>query len=373
VGEGHVVDRRVALHLLHEPEPLLGEGERQVAVARRRHDRRRGGAAGVAEPRLHLRRQLGQAGALEDDADRELDPERLADAGDQPRGEERVAAQVEEVVLTPTRSTPSSSPQAAASSSSTGVRGGPPAAPCGRAVTESGSGRARRSTLPLGVSGSASSSTKAEGTMCSGRRSRRCRLSSAAPGAASATTSRPPAARRRRRRGRGPPPRGPPGCSSSTASISPGSMRKPRTLTCWSARPRNSRPPSGSRRARSPERYSRAPGSAEGVGDEALGGERRPAEVAARHPRAADVQLPHHPGGHRLPRASSRCTDRSGMGTPIGEAARRDVRRAERPPGDVHGGLGDPVHVDQPRPVGPAPVAQPRSVAGSSASPPKIT
>ena len=42
--------------------------------------------------------------------------------------------------------------------------------------------------------------------------------------------------------------------AASAASISPGSMRKPRTLTCGSMRPRNSMRPSGARRARSPVR-----------------------------------------------------------------------------------------------------------------------
>ena len=41
---------------------------------------------------------------------------------------------------------------------------------------------------------------------------------------------------------------------ASAASISPSSMRKPRTLTWWSSRPRNSSVPSGSQRARSPVR-----------------------------------------------------------------------------------------------------------------------
>ena len=44
------------------------------------------------------------------------------------------------------------------------------------------------------------------------------------------------------------------GCSASALSISPSSMRKPRTFTCWSTRPRKSIVPSGSQRARSPVR-----------------------------------------------------------------------------------------------------------------------
>ena len=51
------------------------------------------------------------------------------------------------------------------------------------------------------------------------------------------------------------------GWRARTASISPGSMRKPRILSCWSARPRNSSTPSARHRARSPVRYIRVPGA----------------------------------------------------------------------------------------------------------------
>ena len=50
-----------------------------------------------------------------------------------------------------------------------------------------------------------------------------------------------------------------PACCSSTASISPGSIRKPRSFTCASARPKNSSTPSARHRARSPVRYIRLP------------------------------------------------------------------------------------------------------------------
>ena len=70
---------------------------------------------------------------------------------------------------TPTRGTPSTSPRCAASSSSVGVARGD-VARRRRPWPASGAGSALRSTLPLGVSGSASSTTKAEGTMYSGSR-----------------------------------------------------------------------------------------------------------------------------------------------------------------------------------------------------------
>ncbi|KYF88474.1 hypothetical protein BE20_22850 [Sorangium cellulosum] len=67
------------------------------------------------------------------------------------------------------------------------------------------------------------------------------RLSPGSSSRATTTTSRTPGARDRH------------------ASISPSSTRKPRILTWKSLRPRYSTLPSGSRRARSPVRYSRPP------------------------------------------------------------------------------------------------------------------
>ena len=112
---------------------------------------------------------------------------------------------------------------------------------------------------------SASSATKAEGTIGSGRRSRRkARSWAGSPSPPSETDVRDQplvtgldlaewrasttACRTL-------------GWLPSTASISPGSTRTPRTLTWLSARPRNSTSPPGSQRARSPVRYRRAPDS----------------------------------------------------------------------------------------------------------------
>ena len=123
------------------------------------------------------------------------------------------------------------------------------------------------------------------------------------------------------RPGPAPLPAATPGCSTSAASISPGSIRKPRIFTCSSARPRNSSAPSARQRTRSPVRYSRAPGLAERVGHEPLGGQLRPAEVAARQAVAADVQLARHAHRDRAAVARparrpwcSRSAGRSGSG-----------------------------------------------------------
>ncbi len=95
----HVVERAARVHLLEEPEPLLGERQRQRAGARDRAKRRRGpyGIAGhrVGDPGGHG----GQGGGLEHGAHRQLDAEAVAHAGEQLGGAQRVAAQGEEVVV----------------------------------------------------------------------------------------------------------------------------------------------------------------------------------------------------------------------------------------------------------------------------------
>ncbi len=87
---------------------------------------------------------------------------------------------------TPTRSTPSTSAQIPARSSSPTERG----AAYASSVVLSGAGSARRSILPLAVTGSCSSTTYAPGTMysgtCSATCARSCPAASSAP--ASGTT-----------------------------------------------------------------------------------------------------------------------------------------------------------------------------------------
>ncbi|CAM3253275.1 hypothetical protein COSO111634_08400 [Corallococcus soli] len=71
----------------------------------------------------------------------------------------------------PTDSTRSNCPHSPASSTSVGVPGA--TKPCS-ARGASGTGSAARSTLPLGVSGSASSTITTDGTIDSGNRRRAC-------------------------------------------------------------------------------------------------------------------------------------------------------------------------------------------------------
>ena len=129
-----------------------------------------------------------------------------------------------------------------------------------------GAGSARRSSFPAGDSGSASSTTTADGTMYPGSTRAAAARSTAGSSSAPAAGTTYPASRLS------------PGWSSrttaaacatpgkpaSTASTSPSSTRNPRTFTWSSARPRYSSSPAAVHRARSPVRYIRSPAAPDG-------------------------------------------------------------------------------------------------------------
>ena len=205
----HVVERPPGLQAVEEPEPLLGEGERQAAAPRgargtARRGRRRlqpAPATAVRDPSTARdgAREVGEARQLEQAAQRELDAEGLAEARDELGGEERVAAELEEAVAGARPPAPRGAPPRSAASSSSkrpaGAADGRRRRPRRPAVGRSPAGRAaraRRSTLPLGVSGRASRATKAAGTMWLGE------ARGGGPRGA------PPAARPGRRPGRAP-------------------------------------------------------------------------------------------------------------------------------------------------------------------------
>ena len=89
---------------------------------------------------------------------------------------------------------------------------------------------------------------------------------------------------------------------------------------------------------------------AEGIGDEALRRESGTAQIAASQPAAGHVQFPCDPGRHGLqpvvqdvqPQVRYATADRA-ITISIGCLA------IERNVGHMHGGLGDAVHVDEPR------------------------
>ena len=154
----------------------------------------------------------------------------------------------------PTVSTRSRSPNRPANTSSRGPSGGTNPAPASRRAA-SGAGSAAWSTLPTGLSGTASRPTNTSGTMWPGSVADRNSRSAAAvgsvvPEATTQATSRcdspssPRSAPTTHSRT--------PGWADSAASTSPGSMRWPRTFSWPSARPRKAYVPSGRRRTRSP-------------------------------------------------------------------------------------------------------------------------
>ena len=103
-GEGDVVGGAARFQLVQKPQALLGEGERQLVFGRperprERDERRR------REPQAARQLQVGQGGEtghrrrLEHRLDRQLHPERLPHPRDQPGGQERVPAELEETVV----------------------------------------------------------------------------------------------------------------------------------------------------------------------------------------------------------------------------------------------------------------------------------
>ena len=116
-----------------------------------------------------------------------------------------------------------------------------------------GAGRAPRSSLPWIVTGSLSRTTQCDGTAWAGSEAAawaRIRSTSTPAPATWATSALPPA--RSSRNDTAAPVTA--GAAPRTASTSPSSMRKPRSLTCSSLRPTKWRRPSPSRRTRSPVR-----------------------------------------------------------------------------------------------------------------------
>jgi hypothetical protein len=95
----HVVGRRPRLELLDEPEALLGEGERQAGGGGARQQGR-GLAGGLgAQQSGEARRQLGDGRRVEQPAQRDLDAEHGAQPRDRLDGDQRAASQLEEVFV----------------------------------------------------------------------------------------------------------------------------------------------------------------------------------------------------------------------------------------------------------------------------------
>ena len=209
--------------------------------ARQRRPRRRRARQPHRQPRRGRR--------VEHRPHRQLRAQHHPDPADQPHRQQRMAAQVEEIVLGPTRSTPEDLREHL-TQDLLAHRGRPPAP--GPAGVLRG-GQRGRSTFPFTVTGSASSTTTADGTMYSGSRPAAYSRTDAASPAPSCPASPCPAAGTTYPVSRLSPGASSrtittacatPGCAASTASTSPGSTRNPRILTWSSARPANTSSPS---------------------------------------------------------------------------------------------------------------------------------
>ncbi len=321
--ERDVVPRAGLVLALQRPQPPLGEGRRQRVRVLQRPQRRAAGAAAV-----EAAGERGDGRRLEQVADRQLGAEPRADAAEQAHAEQRVAAEGEEVVLRTDLRQPEQLGEELGEDVLLRRRGArEPAASAPR----SGAGSAARSSLPLGV----------ERQLGERDDRRRHHVIRQRRGGVAAQRGRVELGAVRRDGVRDEPRR--PGSSSrssataratagwraSTASISAGSMRKPRSLTWSSARPRKSSAPSARQRARSPVRYIRSP-ARERVGDEALGGQVGPAEVAAREPVAGDVELPARAGRQRAQGRSRTYARVFGSGGRSGRARRPSRARHAR-------------------------------------------
>ncbi len=350
----HVVGGAPRLELVEEPEPLLRERERQRSASRGTRD---AAAAPASLRRLPAPPRSAPArpatvGASNTPRSGSSTPKTLAHPRDQLRGEQRVAAELEEVVARRRRARRRARSAQIAGQQllhrASAARADAPARRRGASGAGRAGGRPCRS-----ASAAAPRGRRTPTAPCTpaGARCRKPRSSRGRERRRGRRRRRPAACRPARPRAPAPPPRARPGARASAASISPSSMRKPRTLTWWSIRPRNSSCPSGRQRARSPVRYSRAPGSVERIGHEALGRQLRPVQIAARQTRAAEVQLAGHADRHRLQAPVEHVGPRVVHGRPIGGA--RSVARSTSAPGRVGRVLRRAVEVADPLDVRP--------------------
>ena len=127
--------------------------------------------------------------------------------------------------------------------------------------------------------------------------------------------------------------------------------------------------PVGAQRTRSPVRYMRAPGHRTGTPRTAAGQPRRP--TYPRHTAPATYSSPTTPAA---PDATSRPARRSrgGQRHPDGTAMGLRVGGDDLAEGGMHRGLGNAIHVDQPRPILDACPAN-SAAARLHASPPNTT
>ncbi|MCG3144890.1 MAG: hypothetical protein HONDAALG_02413 [Gammaproteobacteria bacterium] len=98
-GAGHVVSGVARLQLIHEPEPLLSERERQTPIPRNGLQGRRLKPVRGAHRRFDALRQTGDRRRFKEASQRQFHLERFAHARKRLRGQQRMPAQIEEAVM----------------------------------------------------------------------------------------------------------------------------------------------------------------------------------------------------------------------------------------------------------------------------------
>ncbi len=295
----------------------------------RGRDRRAVSHSAIAASGVDRRRELPQRGLLEQRPHRDVDLAALAHLRDHARREQRMAAEVEEVVIRPDtldRRGPSARPPRPSSRSPSRA----PAKSAATSASQLGAGRARRSILPLRVSGMRSSSDRSTRGPCSREALSACERAArrAAPRSPTHRRARRPRPRRPRGACRRAPPRSPRPRSRSTPRVLADRALDLAELDPEAADLDLVVGPAAEvelavGQARSYIAGPVEPSRPERVLDEPLGSQLRPVQVAAGHARAADVQLAGHAARNRHARCD-RARTRSGRGSarPIGLVSR---------------------------------------------------
>ena len=327
------------LQPVQEPQPPLRIGQRDLRRTRQPHKPRPHRLPPADDSRRASAATLGASNRLRI---AHLDLQHRPHPADQPRRQQRVPAELEEVVVDADPRTPSTSANSPHSISSCGVRG----ARCSRAATQPPAQAARGGRACRSASAAAAPAPQAPTAPCS----------PAAAATAPHEAPQHPAADRRARRT--PPPHSRPAAGSPTPPSAPRHHHRLRhARPAAAAQPRSRQARSGTRaaspahrpapetpaprpprhRARSPVRYIRSPANAMQramrVGHKPLRRQTRTRQIAPRQPHARNVKLPNNPRRHRLkttvqnirPRVPDRTADRH-----LGASGRRRRPSASR-------------------------------------------
>ena len=100
------VERIVGNQLIQEPQPFLGEGQRQLVPARHPRHRQLAGTRSAVARRFEQRAQLGDSPRFEQRAQRQFNGKPALHAGDDLDGQQRVATEFKEVVKNADRANP---------------------------------------------------------------------------------------------------------------------------------------------------------------------------------------------------------------------------------------------------------------------------